>query len=81
MNRKAMVGMALAVALVIPMVGCASKGKMSVSKMCASHGGKYNMSTQTCDAPAMSNRKASDMCQAHGGYWDPTAQTCEVGLD
>ncbi len=57
------------------------KGKMSASKMCAGAGGKYSMSTQTCDAPAMNSRKASDMCQAHGGYWDPTAQTCEVGLD
>ena len=83
MNRKAMVGMALAVALVIPMAaGCAGKGKMSASRLCAGAGGKYSMSTQTCDAPAMNSRKGSDICarpMADAG--NPLPRTCEVGLD
>ena len=81
MSRKAMVGMTLAVALMIPLAGCASKGRMSVAKMCASHGGKYSMQTQTCNAPAMNSMKASDICQGQGGYYDSVSQTCEVGLE
>ncbi len=81
MNGKVMVGMVLAVTLVMPLAGCASKGKLSAAKMCAGAGGKYNAQTQTCDAPAQTGRKASEMCQAHGGYYDPTAQVCEVGLE
>jgi hypothetical protein len=81
MNRKVMVGMALATALVVPLAGCAGKGKVSVAKMCAASGGKYSMQSQTCDAPAQSGRRAADMCQAHGGYYDTASQTCEVGLD
>jgi len=81
MNRKMMVGAALAIALVLPLVGCSSKGKLSAAKICAAAGGKYNMQTQTCDTPQHTGKKASEMCQAHGGYWDPNAQTCEVGLE
>jgi hypothetical protein len=81
MNRKVMVGMTLALALMLPLAGCAGKGKLSASKLCAGAGGKYNMQTDTCDAPAMNSKKASEMCQAHGGYYDTTARTCEVGLD
>jgi hypothetical protein len=81
MNRKVMLAMMLAVAVMFPFAGCAGKARLSAAKMCVGAGGKYNAQTQTCDAPAMSGRKASDMCQAHGGYYDPTAQTCEVGLE
>ncbi len=82
MNRKLMVGAALAIALVMPLAGCGSgKGKLSAAKICASAGGKYSMQTQTCDTPAHSSRKASEMCQASGGYYDTAAQTCEVGLE
>ena len=81
MNRKMMVGAALAIALVLPLVGCSSTGKLSAAKICAAAGGKYSMQTQTCDAPAQSGRKASEMCQAHGGTYDPNAQVCEVGLE
>ena len=81
MNRKVMLAMTLAVALVVPLAGCASKGKLSAARMCAGAGGKYNQQTDTCDAPAQNARKASEMCQAHGGYYDPNARTCEVGLE
>jgi hypothetical protein len=81
MSRKVMVGMALAVALVTPLAGCTSKGKLTVSKMCAAAGGKYSMQTQTCDAPPVNAKKATDMCQAMGGVYDSGAQVCEVGRD
>jgi len=81
MNRKVMVTMTLAVTLMLPLAGCASKGKISASKLCAGAGGKYNMQSHECDQPASTHRKASEMCQAHGGYYDPTADTCEVGLE
>jgi hypothetical protein len=81
MKRKAMVTMTLAVVLLLPLAGCATKGKLSAARLCAGAGGKYNQQSQTCDQPARSNRLASEMCQAHGGYYDSTAQTCEVGLE
>ena len=81
MNSKVMVGAALAIALVVPLAGCAGKAKLSAAKMCAAAGGKYTAQSQTCDAPAQTGRKASEMCQAHGGYYDPNAQVCEVGLE
>jgi len=81
MNRKMMVGAALAIALVLPLVGCSSTGKLSAAKICAAAGGKYSMQTQTCDTPQHSGKKASELCQSQGGYYDPNAQTCEVGLD
>ena len=81
MNRKMMVGAALAVLLMLPLVGCSSKGKLSAAKICAAAGGKYSMQTQTCDTPQHTGKKAAEMCQAHGGYYDTTAQVCEVGLE
>ena len=81
MNRRVMVAMTLAVALMIPLAGCAGKARLSAAKICASAGGKYSMQTQTCDAPAQTGRKASEMCAAHGGTYDPNAQVCEVGLE
>ena len=81
MNRKLMVGAALAIALVVPLAGCSGKGKLSAAKICAAAGGKYSMQTQTCDTPQHSGKKASEMCQAHGGYYDTASQVCEVGLE
>ncbi len=81
MSRTVMVGMALAVALVVPLAGCSTKGKMTVAKMCAASGGKYSVQTQTCDAPPINAKKATDMCQALGGVYDSGAQVCEVGRD
>jgi hypothetical protein len=80
MNGKVMAGMALAVALVMPLAGCASGGKMSSAKLCAHAGGTYSAQTHTCNAPAQNNRSAAAQCQAGGGYYDPNSDTCAVGM-
>jgi len=76
MKRKMLVGMTLAVALVIPLAGCAGKMQLSAEKMCMAAGGKYSMQAQTCDQPAVNGRKVSEMCMAHGGVYDPVLQQC-----
>ena len=81
MNRKVMVTMMLAVTLMIPLAGCASKGKLSAAKLCASAGGTYSAQAHECNQPANAHRKASEMCMANGGYYDPNADTCEMGLE
>jgi len=83
MKSNAMVGLALALALAMPIAGCASggKGRLSAAKICAHAGGKYNPSDQTCDAPAQSHKKAAEMCQQGGGIYDSGAQVCEVGME
>ncbi len=77
MKTRTLVGMTLAMALVIPLAGCGGKMKLSAEKMCAGAGGKYNMSTQTCDAPAQNARKAAEICAAHAGVYDSVLQVCE----
>jgi hypothetical protein len=83
MNGKVMAGMALAVALAMPLAGCASseKGKLSSAKLCAYAGGNYSAQTHTCNGPAESSRTAFTMCQAGGGFYDPTSDTCEWGRE
>jgi hypothetical protein len=78
MNSKAMVGMALAVAVVLPLAGCAGKARLTAANMCRSAGGTYNAQAQTCDAPAVNARKAAAMCEAHAGTYDSVLQICEV---
>jgi len=77
MNRKALVGVTLAMALALPLAGCGGKMKISAERMCSSAGGKYSVATQTCDAPAQNARKAADYCQAHNGVYDNVLQVCE----
>ena len=77
-SRKLMVGMALAAALTIPLAGCAGKTRLSAANMCKAAGGTYSPSAQTCDAPAMSGKKASAMCEAHGGVYMSDLQLCDV---
>ena len=81
MSARTMVAVTLAVAALLSLAGCAGSARLSAAKLCAGAGGKYNAQAQTCDAPAMSGRKASEMCQAHGGYYDSATQTCEVGRE
>jgi hypothetical protein len=81
MNSKLMVAMTLAVALMAPLAGCASKGKISVAKLCKGAGGTYNMQAHECNQPAASHRKAADLCQDHGGYYDSASDACELGLE
>ena len=77
-SRKLMMGFALAAALMIPLAGCAGKTKLSAANMCKAAGGTYNMSDQTCDAPAVNKKKAAAMCDAHGGTYFADQQVCEV---
>jgi len=41
-------------------------------------GGTYSTAAQTCDAPAVSGKKAAAMCDAHGGTYMADLQVCEV---
>lgn len=77
-DRKMMVGLALAAALVIPLAGCAGKARLSAANMCKAAGGTYSASAQTCDAPASTGKKAAAMCEAHGGTYMADLQVCEV---
>ena len=77
-SRKLMVGFALTAALMIPLAGCSGKARLSAANMCKSAGGNYNMSDQTCDAPAVNKKKAAAMCDAHGGTYMADLQVCEV---
>ena len=78
MRNRAMIGVALAVALTVPLAGCAGKARLSAANMCKAAGGTYNNSDQSCDAPAVNKKKASAMCEAHGGTYMPDLQMCEV---
>ena len=83
MNSKWLVGMALAVAVVMPLAGCAGgKGKIHISKLCRGAGGTWNASAETCEGAAASVRPAASMCQAHGGTYEKSTGNCEgIGLD
>jgi hypothetical protein len=83
-SNKWMVGMALAVAAVMPLAGCASggKGKIHISKLCKGAGGTWNAGAETCDGAAANVRQGSSMCQAHGGVYEKSTGNCEgIGLD
>ncbi len=83
MKSKWLVGMALAVAAVMPLAGCAGgKGKIHMSKLCRGAGGTWNASAETCDGAAANVRQAAAMCQAHGGVYEKSTGNCEgIGLD
>ena len=77
-HGRLIVGITLAVALAS--TGCASKVRMSSSKMCTAHGGTYNASAKTCSYAA-ATRSAKQTCELHGGYYDTVADFCEMGMD
>jgi hypothetical protein len=81
MNGTVMAGMALAVALAMPLAGCASseRGKLTSAKLCAYAGGHYFAQAHRCENVAQGGRTAFSMCQAGGGFYDPTSDTCEWG--
>jgi hypothetical protein len=76
-------GVALAMALVFPLAGCASGGKARVSmqKLCQSHGGVWSQSAETCGQTAagasQAARQAKDICAEQGGTYLPGG-TCEL---
>src|SRR5262245_16104696 len=83
MKSKVLVGLALAVAAVMPLAGCAGgKGRIHISKLCKGAGGTWNASAETCDGAAQNVRGAAQMCQAHGGVYEKSTGNCEgIGLD
>ncbi len=82
MKSKMLVGMALAVAVVMPLAGCAGTGKIHMSRLCKGAGGTWNASAETCDGAAANVRQAAQMCQAHGGSYDKASGNCiGIGLD
>ena len=78
MRKQGIVGLTIALTVMISLLGCAGKARLSAANMCKASGGTYNSSDQTCDAPAISKKKASAMCDAHGGTYMPDLQMCEV---
>jgi hypothetical protein len=83
MKSKWLVGMALTVAAVMPLAGCAGgTGKIHISKLCKGAGGTWNASGETCDGAATNVRAAASMCQAHGGSYEKSTGNCiGIGLD
>jgi hypothetical protein len=77
-HGRLIVGITLAVALAS--TGCAGKFKLTSSKMCAAHGGTYNVAAKTCSYTA-STRSARQICEQQGGTYDTAADFCEMGLD
>jgi hypothetical protein len=72
-NRGRIVGISLIAALAGS--GCATKARVSSSKMCTAHGGAYDASTQTCTYKAQT-LSAKQTCQDQGGYY-AADQNCE----
>ena len=76
-RRRVLVGVALATALVFPLAGCASGGKvlLSMQKMCQSHGGVWTAAQETCSMSAAgasaAAKKAQDICVENGGSYLP----------
>ena len=82
MKSKWLVGMALVVAAVMPLAGCAGKGRIHISKLCKGAGGTWNASAETCDGAPASVRQGVSMCQAAGGTYEKSTGNCEgIGLD
>jgi hypothetical protein len=75
MKRKRMAaGEALATALVFPLAGCASGGKvqLSMQKMCQSHGGVWSQAQEPCNlSPTETGWQAKDICIENGGAYLP----------
>ena len=78
-------GMTLALALMFPLVGCATGGKVNVSmqKLCQSHAGVWSASAETCGLNAagqsQATRNAKDICAEQGGSYLPGG-TCQLGF-
>jgi len=79
-------GMALAMALVFPLAGCATgsgsgKARVSMAKMCQAHGGVWSQAGETCGMTAagasQATRQAKDICSDQGGTYLPGG-TCEL---
>jgi hypothetical protein len=81
---RLLVGVALATALVFPLAGCATgKARLSMQKLCQSHGGTWSQAQETCGASTtearQAARQAKDICAEQGGVYLPGG-TCELEL-
>jgi hypothetical protein len=84
-HGRAFAGMALAMALMFPLVGCATTGsgkaRVSMSKMCQAHGGVWSQAGETCGmtgaGASQAARQAKDICADQGGTYLPGG-TCEL---
>lgn len=70
----------LALALTVPLAGCAGKVRLSSQKMCEAHGGTYNAQAKQC-THSTQPVSAKQICERQGGYYDPDADYCEMGMD
>ena len=81
--RRVLAGVALATALVFPLAGCASGGKvrLSMQKMCQSHGGVWSQAQETCTMSSTESRQAAKqakaICAENGGAYLPGG-ICEM---
>ena len=76
---NALVAVALAGLVALPLAGCASGGKklrLYSQKMCEAAGGTYT--SKTCNLGAANQKTAAQMCQAHGGAYFPVEDFCEI---
>jgi len=82
-RRRVLAGVVLATALVFPLAGCSSGGKvrLSMAKMCQSHGGVWAQAEETCNMSSTEASKAAkqakDICVQNGGSYLPGG-TCEI---
>ena len=82
-RRTVLAGVALATALVFPLAGCSSGGKvmLNMAKMCQSHGGVWASAQETCNMSSIeaskATKQAKDICVENGGSYLPGG-TCQI---
>lgn len=69
-------GLTLAVALAVPLAGCASgKLRLDMAKSCQAHGGTWSQAQETCSTSAAGGTSAAkharDICAYQGGTYLP----------
>lgn len=86
-HGRGFAGVALAMALVFPLAGCATgsgKVRVSMQKMCQAHGGVWSQSAETCGmtgaGASQAARQAKDICAEQGGEYLPGGSCILPGL-
>ena len=69
-------GLTVAVALAVPLAGCASgKLRLDMAKSCQAHGGTWSQAQETCSMPgaggSSTSKQAKDICAYQGGTYLP----------
>ena len=69
-------GVTVALALAIPLAGCASgKLRLDMAKSCQAHGGTWSQAQETCAMPGSGGssaaKQAKDICAYQGGTYLP----------